>query len=186
MIRSFRIEGHAIASEDGMIAAADGLMPNSLKFPSDQKLYEQALESATIIVNGKLSYEGQANSPRRLRLVPTRGVAGLAPDPENPNARLWNPAGASLEAACAALHVDRGTIAVIGGPFVFSLFLGFGYDAFYLSHAPGVRLPGGVPVFHEQENGRSAEDVLAAAGLKAGLVQRFDDGVTMVEWTRSA
>ena len=82
MIRSFRIEGHAIASEDGMIAAADGLMPNSLKFPSDQKLYEQALESATIIVNGRLSYEGQANSPRRLRLVLTRGVTGLAPDPE--------------------------------------------------------------------------------------------------------
>ena len=69
---------------------------------------------------------------------------------------------------------------------MFSLFLGFGYDAFYLSHAPGVRLPGGVPVFHQQENGHSAEDVLAAAGLKAGLVQRFDDGVTMVEWTRSA
>ena len=116
----------------------------------------------------------------------TRSVAGLAPDPDNPNARLWNPAGASLEAACAALGVEAGTIAVIGGPFVFSLFLGFGYDAFYLSHAPGVRLPGGVPVFHEQRNGRSAEDVLAHAGLKAGPVQRFDDGVAMVEWTRSA
>jgi hypothetical protein len=186
MIRSFRIEGHAIASEDGMIAAAGGLMPNSLKFPSDQKLYRQALDAATIVVNGKLSYEGQANSPHRLRLVPTRSVAGLARDPDNPNARLWNPAGASFDVACAALGVDRGTVAVVGGPFVFSLFLGLGYDAFHLSHAPGVLLPGGVPVFHEQRNGRSPEDVLAAAGLKAGPVQRFDDGVTMVEWSRSA
>lgn len=186
MFKSFRIEGHAIASEDGMIAAVDGLMPNSLKFPSDQKLYEQALDAATIIVNGRLSYEGQAESSHRLRLVVTRSVAGLGKDPDNPNARLWNPAGASLDAARAALGVDTGTIAVVGGPFVFSLFLGIGYDAFHLSHAPGVRLPGGVPVFHEQGNGRSPEDVLAAAGLRAGHVQRFHDGVTMVEWTRSA
>jgi len=182
----FRIEGHAIASEDGMIAAADGLMPNSLKFPSDQKLYAEALDRATILANGRLSYEWQANSPRRLRLVLTRRVAGLAPDPKNLNARLWNPAGASLHDACAALGAETGVIAVIGGPFVFSLFLKIGYDAFHLSRAPGVRLPGGVPVFHEQALGRSPEDVLAAAGLKPGPVQRFDDGVAMVEWRRGA
>jgi hypothetical protein len=182
----FRIEGHAIASEDGMIAAADGLMPNSLIFPSDKKLYEQALDRATVIVNGRLSYEGQTNSPRRRRLVPTRRVAGLAPDPDNPNARLWNPEGASLEDACRALGVDSGVIAVVGGSFVFSLILKLGYEAFHLSHAPGVRLPGGVPVFLEQSAERSPEDVLVAAGLKAGPVQRLDDGVTMVEWTRSA
>ncbi|HXZ16353.1 MAG TPA: dihydrofolate reductase [Roseiarcus sp.] len=186
MDKPFRIEGHAIVSEDGMVAAADGLMPNSLVFPSDKKLYEQALDRATIIANGRLSYEGQANSPRRRRLVLTRSVAGLAPDPHNPNARLWNPAGASFEEACAALGVDKGLIAVVGGPFVFSLFLGFGYDAFHLSHAPGVRLPGGVPVFHEQMAGRSPEDVLVAAGLEAGPVQRLDDGVTMVIWARAA
>jgi dihydrofolate reductase len=183
---SFRIEGHAIVSEDGMIAAANGLMPDSLKFPSDQKLYEQALDQAAIIANGRLSYEWQPNSPRRKRLVLTRSVAGLAPDPKNPNARLWNPAGESLEAACAGLGVTGGEIAVIGGSFVFSLFLGIGYDAFHLSHAPGVRLPGGVPVFHEQGSGRSPEDVLAAAGLKPGPVQRLDDGATMVEWTGAA
>ena len=112
--------------------------------------------------------------------------SGLAPDPGNPNARLWNPAGASFEEACAALGVDKGLIAVVGGPFVFSLFLGFGYDAFHLSHAPGVRLPGGVPVFNEQMAGRSPEDVLVAAGLEAGPVQRLDDGVTMVIWARAA
>ena len=186
MTGSFRIEGQAIASEDGMIADSTGLMPNSLKFPSDQKEYEQALDRATILVNGRLSYEWQARSPRRRRLVVTRRVAGLAPDPDNPNARLWNPAGAPIEEACASLGVKTGEIAVIGGTFVFSLFLAIGYDAFHLSHAPGVRLPGGVPVFREQKTGRSPEEVLAGAGLKAGPVRRFDDGVTIVAWTRSA
>ena len=116
----------------------------------------------------------------------TRQVAGLAPDPGNANARLWNPAGAALEEACAALGVKGGEIAVIGGTFVFSLFLAIGYDAFHLSHAPGVRLPGGAPAFREQDGGRSPEDVLAGAGLTAGPVRRFDDGVTMVAWTRPA
>jgi dihydrofolate reductase len=183
---SFRIEGHAIVSEDGMIADSTGLMPNSLVFPSDKKLYDEALDRATIIANGRLSYEGQANSHRRRRLVLTRKVAGLAPDPDNPNARLWNPVGAPLEAACAALGVEEGLIAVIGGSFVFSLFLGFGYDGFHLSHAPGVRLPGGMPVFLEQRTMGSPEDVLAAAGMRAGPVEPLGDGVTMVEWTRLA
>ncbi len=185
MSGSFRTEGHAIVSEDGMIAAANGLMPDSLKFPSDQKLYADALKRAAMIVNGRLSYEGQANSATRPRLVTTRRVADLAPDPGNPNARLWNPAGASLAEACADLGVEGGTIAVIGGTFVFSLFLKLGYDAFHLSHAPGVRLPGGVPAFLEQKAGRSPEDVLGAAGLKPEPVQRFGDGVTMVVWSCS-
>jgi dihydrofolate reductase len=185
MTGSFRIEGHAIASQDGMIADLTGLMPDSLKFPSDQKEYEQALERASIVVNGRLSYEWQANSPRRRRLVVTRSVAGLAPDPDNPNARLWNPSGAPLEEACASLGVKEGDIAVIGGTFVFSLFLAIGYDAFHLSHAPGIRLPGGVPVFREQRSGRTPDEVLAGAGLTAGPALRFDDGVTTVAWTRS-
>lgn len=182
----FRIEGHAIVSEDGMIAAADGLMPNTLKFASDQKVYEEALERAAILVNGPLSYEWQANSPRRRRLVVTRRIAGLAPDPDNPNAWLWNPAGAKFEEARGALGVEAGTVAVLGGTFVFSLFLTIGYDAFHLSHAPGVRLPGGVPLFREQKAGRTPDNVLTGAGLKAEAARRFDDGVTMVDWARSA
>ena len=184
MSGSFRIEGHAIVSEDGMIADSSGLMPNSLKFQSDQRVYEAALDAAALIVNGRLSYEGQAKSPLRKRLVVTRSVAGLEPDPDNPNARLWNPAGADLDAACASLGVPAGLVAVIGGTFVFSLFLKIGYDAFHLSHAPNVRLPGGVPAFREQEDGHSPEEVLAGAGLRAGAPRVFPDGVRIVEWTR--
>ena len=66
---------------------------------------------------------------------------------------------------------------------MFSLFLAIGYDAFHLSLAPGVRLPGGVPVFREQGRGRAPGDVLAAAGLRPGPTRVMDDGVAMVEWT---
>lgn len=186
MLGPFRVEGYAIASEDGMIAAADGLMPNSLKFESDLKLFNAALDRAAVVVNGRLSYEGQLNSPTRRRLVVTRTVASLAPDPTNSNARLWNPAGASIEEAAASLGVVSGLVAAIGGPVVFSLFLRLGYDAFYLSRAPGVRLPGGVPVFAEQRAGRRPDEVLADAGLAPGPAQPLGEGVTLVEWTPRA
>ena len=87
----FRIEGHAIVSEDGMIADSSGLMPNSLKFESDQKVYEAALDGAALIVNGRLSHEGQAQSPARRRLVVTRSVAGLGRQRSAPrsNRSFW-------------------------------------------------------------------------------------------------
>jgi hypothetical protein len=52
---------------------------------------------------------------------------------------------------------------VIGGTDAFGLFLDR-YDAFHLTHAPGVRLPGGRPVFpHVPE--RTPEEMLASHGL---------------------
>jgi len=77
-------------------------------------------------------------------------------------------------------------IAAIGGPFVFSLFLPIGYDAFYLSRAPNVRLPGGVPAFAEQRAGLSPDEVLARAGLAPGPARALGEGVTMVEWAPPA
>ena len=178
----FRIEAYAIMSLDGMIADKTGLHPDSLKLEADQRLFDEALDRAAIVVHGRRSHEGQPNSPRRRRLILTRRVAGLAPDPDNANARLWNPAGASLEEACAAVGCFSGTIAVLGGPHVYFHFLKIGYDDFYLSRADKVRLPGGVPVFGRDRPG-SAEEIMSAAGLKAGPTQRLDDEVSLVEWT---
>ena len=179
----FRLEAYAIASADGMLADATGLMPNSLKLEADQRFFEQALDKVDLVAHGRMSYEGQPNSPKRRRLILTRKVAGVAPDPDNPNARLWNPNGASLEEACAAVGCTSGTIGVIGGPDVYSLFLPWGYDDFYLCRAAAVRLPGGVPVFAEGRNGATPEEVLSGAGLKPGPVQDLGPGVTLVEWT---
>jgi dihydrofolate reductase len=179
MIGAFRIEAYVIASSDGMIADAGGVQPASLHFEADRRQFKNGLDRADAVVNGRHSAEGQRNSAARRRLVVTRQVASLAPDPDNPKARLWNPAGASLEAACAALGLNSGTIAVIGGPQVYLLFLKLGYDCFHLSRAVKVRLPGGLPLF-----GGEPDAVLAAAGLKAGPTQWLEDGLALTEWAR--
>ncbi|HME83636.1 MAG TPA: dihydrofolate reductase [Roseiarcus sp.] len=178
----FRIVAYAIASVDGMIADETGAMPKSLDLEADQRFFEKGLDHAAVLAHGRMSQENQPNSPKRSRLILTRKVAGLAPDPENPNARLWNPAGASLEEACASVGCLAGTLAALGGPEVYSFFLKIGYDDFYLSLANKVRLPGGVPLFGR---GRlsSPEEIMSAAGLKAGPIQRLDDEVSLVEWT---
>jgi dihydrofolate reductase len=186
MRRPFRIEGYAIASADGMIADASGLMPDSLKLEADQRFFEDALDGAAIVVHGRMSHEGQPNSPRRKRLVLTRRIAGLAPDPDNANARFWNPSGVSLEEACAAVGCRGGRVAVLGGPEAYSHFLEIGYDHFYLSRAHKVRLPGGLPVFPQGRLGRPLEKVLSGAGVKAGEARHLDGDVSLVEWTRQA
>jgi len=81
-------------------------------------------------------------------------------------ATLWNPAGASFEAACERAGVRSGTVAIIGGPDVFEMFMDR-YDTFWLSLAPRVKLPGGEPCFPGVP-ARSPGEVLAAHGLDAG------------------
>ena len=104
--------------------------------------------------------------------------------PDNPKARLWNPAGASFEAACASLGLNSGAVAVIGGPQVFTLFLKLGYDRFYLSRAINVRLPGGLPVFSRERFGGDPDETLLAAGLKARPPVWLEDGLTLTDWER--
>jgi len=182
----FRIEGYAIVSSDGMIADARAAFPQTLTFEADKQFYARELDRVDAVIQGRNSHEGQANSPLRRRLVLTRRVAGIAPDADHPNAMLWNPAGASLIEACAALGLTAGTLGVVGGMDVFDLFLHVGYDAFHLSRAGKVQLPGGVPVFSQLRSGRSPEDVLAQFGLTPGPVQVLDEAntVTLVKWTR--
>ena len=127
-----------------MLADARNVMPDELKFEGDKAFFTAALDRADLIVHGRNSYEDQPNSPQRKRIILTRKVGAIAPDPANPKATLWNPAGASFEAACDHAGVDSGTVAVIGGPVVFGMFMDR-YDVFWLSVAPHVRLPGGEP-----------------------------------------
>jgi hypothetical protein len=108
-----RIDGYVIVSADGMLANADRMMPDGLKFEGDKRFFTAALDEADLIVHGRNSYEDQPNSPQRKRIILTRSVASLAPDPSNPRATLWNPAG-PFDVACARRRAP-GTIAVIGG-----------------------------------------------------------------------
>jgi dihydrofolate reductase len=183
MMGAYRIEAYVIASADGMLADASGIQPSALQFEADRRQFETGLDHADAVVNGRNSAEAHPSSAGRRRLVVTHKVAGLAPDPDNPRARLWNPAGTSLEAACAALSLSSGTIAVIGGPAVYALFLELGYDCFHLSRAVKVRLPGGTPVFGPVFGG-DPDAALTAAGLKAKVPRWLDDGLSLTDWER--
>jgi dihydrofolate reductase len=183
-VPAFRIEGYVIVSADGMLANAAHVMPDELKIEGDKNFFTAALDRADLIVHGRHSGEGQSNSPKRTRIVLTRSVGALAPDPANPKATLWNPAGASFEQAAAAAGVRSGSVAIIGGPDVFGMFMDR-YDTFWLSQAPKVRIPGGegcfpgVPV-------HTPEQILSTHGLKPGGAQLLDkaENVTVTPWRR--
>jgi dihydrofolate reductase len=185
-VTGFRIDGYVIVSADGMLADATHVMPDVLKFEGDKEFFNAALDRADLIVHGRHSHEGQPNSPQRKRVIVTRTVAGIAGDPSNPKAVLWNPAGMSFEAACERVGVHRGTIAIIGGPDVFDMFLDR-YDTFWLSQAPKVRLAGGEPVFSGVPL-QTPQQVLANHGLEPGERQILDaaNDVTVTPWQRKA
>jgi dihydrofolate reductase len=179
-----RIDGYVIVSADGMLATADRVMPDALKFKGDQEFFNAALDRVDLIVHGRHSFEGQPNSPKRKRVILTSKTTALASDPSNPNATLWNPAGASFEQACDYAGVGSGAIAIIGGPEVFAMFLDR-YDTFWLSQAPQVRLPGGTPCLPGVPE-RSPQAILAAHGLKAGEPQILEAAhdVSVTPWRR--
>jgi dihydrofolate reductase len=185
MIGPYRVEAYVIASSDGMIADETGVMPLALQIDSDKRYFEDALERVEAVVHGRHSQEIQPKSPFRRRLVLTRAVPALAPDPLNPRARLWNPAGASFVDACRSLGVEAGLIAIIGGPQVYRLFLEMGYDVFHLCQAVGVTLGRGLPVFGRDRFGGDPGASLKSAGLKAAAPVDLGDGVTLTDWTRT-
>jgi dihydrofolate reductase len=180
-----RIEGYVIVSTDGMIADANGVMPESIRNDADQKFFQGALDRVAAIVHGRHSHEGGPRAAQRLRLVVTRQTANTGPDPDHPNALLWNPTGASLEQALEQLGASDGTVAIIGGTEVFSMFLPR-YDAFHLSRAANAKIPGGRPVFNEVGPHATPEDVLTRHGLHPGARHDLDAaaGVSVTTWQR--
>jgi dihydrofolate reductase len=167
-----------------MLANDAGIMPDALKFEADRRFFEGGLDRVDVVVHGRHSHERQPRSYLRRRLILTRHVPAIAADPSNEKTLFWNPAGASFEQALAALGTPDGSVGVIGGTNVFGMFLDR-YDLFHLSRAPGVRLPGGRPVFPEVP-ARTPEEVLASHGLHPGERQVLDpaNGLTMVSWQR--
>ncbi len=181
---AFRIEGYVIVSADGMLANPAHVMPDELKIEGDKNFFTAALDRADLVVHGRNSGEEQPNSPNRTRIIVTRKVASLAPDPANPKATLWNPAGSTFEQAAEAAGVRSGMVAIIGGPAVFGMFMDR-YDTFWLSQAPKVKIPGGEGCFPGVP-ARTPEQILGSHGLKAGAPQLLDKSgnVTVTPWRR--
>jgi dihydrofolate reductase len=177
-----RIEGFAIVSSDGMLAGADGVMPDALKFEADQHFFRDGMDRCVAAIHGRHSHEQQPNSGKRHRIWVTRTVPSVT-RAADPNAILWNPAGASFAQAWDALGVT-GALGVVGGTDVFTYFLPR-YDVFYLTHAPGVTLPGGRPVFAGVP-ARTPEQVMQENGLTRGSEQLLDaaSGLTVTSWRR--
>jgi dihydrofolate reductase len=186
MIGSHRIEGYAIVSANGMIADADGTMPDTIRNDADQRFLQAEMDRAAVVVHGRHSHEGGPRAAKRKRIIVTRQVASVAPDRSHPNALLWNPAGATLEAAIAALGIGDGPIAVIGGTEVFGLFLPL-YDAFHLTRAANAQIPAGQPLFPQVGPHTTPEDVLARHGLRSKPPRDIDAaaGITLATWERS-
>jgi hypothetical protein len=175
----FTIEGHAIVSVDGMIADASGDIPASLHNKADWAQYQRALDGAVAVVSGRRGHERYPN-PGRRRIVLTRSVQDLAPDPTDPLATYWNPAALPLRGVLAALGIAPGTVAIAG---VFGHFVAE-YDRFVLSESHRLVLPGGMPCFGFGH----PRDVLTHAGLVPAGVEVIDPAVqvTTTYWSRPA
>ena len=159
------IEGYAIVSRNGMLAGADGLMPNSLKFDADQKFLDEELDRAALLIHGKKSHEFQDNSHKRKRLLLTRAGGPFTTTPVEPNVWLWTPVATPFSHVCEALGVTSGVVAILGGTAAYDMFLPH-YAKFHLAMALRVDLPGGVPVFGAVRAGNPPAAVLQKAGMK--------------------
>ena len=176
-----RIEGFAIVSREGMIAESDGSFPDSLKIPADQKFYQDSLDRAAAVANGRHSAEGGPKEAARRRIILTRRVERVVVCPDNANAVLWNPATAPFEEAWMRLNIPEGILAVVGGTDVFGLFLNVGYDAFYMTRAQA-SIPRGRPVFPGIGKGVTPEDVLQKHGMALRGTRMLDEATdTRVE-----
>ena len=178
------ITGYAIVSDDDRIAGADGLVPPSMRNERDWEHYQRELAGSDLIVFGHRSHEFEPNERGDRRLVISSRVAGLE---ERADAWWWNPAQMSWTEVARKLLPRGGRVAAPGGQAVFDLFLEIGYDAFHLSRAHGVTLPGGRVVFSACDKGETAEAVLAGAGLRVSERIALDPehGVDMTIWRRT-
>lgn len=177
------IHGLAIVSQEDCIADAQGRMPDVLRNDADWRRFQAELDAASVTVLGRLGHEAHGNPRRRRRMVVSSASSGLE---RRPDAWWWNPEITPWEQAVALAAPEGGRVAVPGGQGVFDLFLRIGYDEFHLTRAHGVTVPGGRTVFSGLGPGRTAEKVLAEAGLKPGPVETIDPAVpvTLTVWRR--
>lgn len=184
MIGGYTIEGHAIVSSDDRIADETGLTPPTLRNEADWRRFQTALDNAVITALGRLAHEANPNRKGRNRMVLSSSAHGIE---QRADAWWWNPADISLVDALAEAAPIPGVVAVPGGRRVFDLFLSLGFDAFHLACAANVTIRGGIPVFSQVAQGRSAEDILVGRGLVAESREVLDPiaRVDLTVWRRA-
>jgi hypothetical protein len=177
------ILGLAIVSQDDCIADAQGNMPEALRNDADWALFQAELDKASLTVLGRLGHESHGNTKQRRRMIVSSSSSGLE---ERADGWWWNPMRLDWPTAVARAVPEGGLIAVPGGQAVFDLFLRIGFDQFHLTRAHGVEVPSGRPLFSAVSKALTAEEILAAHGLKPGETVTIDPivPVTLTPWTR--
>ncbi len=175
------IHGYAIVSDNDRIADASGQTPDVLRNDADWAYFQAELNTSAVTVLGRLGHEANPNPKKRLRIILSSSSSGLE---RRSDGWWWNPQKLSWRDAIATVLPDGGKVAIPGGKQVFDLFLTIGYDAFHLTRAEGTFVPGGVAVFSGCDAGKSAEAVLADAGLEPDPRQVLDPAgpVSLVVW----
>jgi dihydrofolate reductase len=183
MAPTYRFHGHAIVSDDDMIADASGDMPVALVNAADWARFQRELDKAVAVVLGRKGHLAHRNVHNRNRIVVSSSARGIE---KRDDAWWWNPATATIEEALAAAAPHGGIVAVPGGQSVFDLFLEIGYDEFHLVRTRGVKIGNGIHIFSECKTGRSAEEVLAAHGLVPTPSDAIDPpaGVIITIWRK--
>lgn len=168
------IHGYAIVSDDDRIADAQGRMPDVLRNDADWAYFQKELDKSAVTVLGRLGHESNPNPRGRLRIVVSSSSSGLE---KREDGWWWNPQATMWHEAIGRILPGGGRVAVPGGKRVFDLFLDIGYDAFHLTRAEGVTVPGGVALFSACDEGLIAEAILARSGLKPGTREILDPKV---------
>lgn len=176
------INAYAIVSADDRIADADGQMPSSLKNDADWRYFQGELDTCAVIVLGRLSHHATPNRSRRRRIIMSSRVVGLE---QRDDGWWWNARNIEWTAVAAELLPKGGRVGVVGGQAAFDYFLPL-TNAFHLSRARRVTLPGGRGVFEAVERGERAEDILKSAGFAADPTVMIDEpaAVDLTIWRR--
>jgi hypothetical protein len=157
-----RIEGYAVISQDGMLADALGEVPDTLLLSADREFMQQRLAAADVVIHGRSLSRYLPTLGRCKRVIVTRQVKSLEPDPCS-SALFWNPEGASFDEAIAVSAGPSAVVAVLGATHVYDRFLDL-YEVFYLSCSLTCWLPEGRPVFSGVPE-RSPEEILVDHGM---------------------
>ncbi|WP_134495786.1 hypothetical protein [Microvirga pakistanensis] len=177
------IHGYAIVSDDERIADAAGRTPDVLRNEADWAYFQAELNRSEVTVLGRLGHEANPNPRNRTRMILSSSSRGIE---RRPDGWWWNPGMLPWAEAIRMVLPHGGRVAVPGGRRVFDLFLDIGYDAFHLTRAEGILVPGGIALFSACEAGRSAEAVLSEAGLAPDPRQVIDPAgpVSLVVWRK--
>lgn len=168
-----RFQGYAVVSADGLMADADGRMPDQLKFDADWDYFQSALDRADVTLIGRATHEAAPNVKKRRRLVFSSRVQGILRDDET---TFWaDPMKTDANAVLTEMAGPGADVAVVGGQGVFDWVLSKpGFSSFHISLAHHVRLGSGRHIFRDAADLEAAILLLQERGLTLSRQVWFD------------